>query len=145
MPVPTSMTEQNVADYMHAVLSDVATDLGFTATSLGSYEEAIYDVALALGVGDVADETDMAKLRTFARLYAWKHALAAASARYDVADGTQSLKRSQMVDGIKEALAEAQSDASGYAEAISGFEVTVTPISRNRDPYVYASDEDRAL
>lgn len=145
MPVPTTMDEQDVADFMHRELSDVATALGFTATSLGSYEDAVYDVALALDVEDVADETDMAKLRAFAKVAAWKRALSAAAARYDMSDGTQALKRSQLVASIKDALATAETEASQYAAALAGYEVGVLRVTRTDDPYRQLDDEDRVL
>lgn len=139
--VPTAYTEATLATMMHTVLSDVAADLGFVDPD--SYSEPIIDVELALGVDDVADETDIAKIRAFARVAAFKHAITAASARYDSADGTQSLKRSQMAAQLREALTLAEAEAAAFPAANTSYEVTVSRVDRPLDPYRYLEDELR--
>jgi hypothetical protein len=127
--LPTSYDETNLAAYQLVVLGDVGSVLGFTTAS---FAEAINDTLLAYGVVDIADATDIARLRSLARVEAWKLALVGAASKYDVSDGTQSLKRSQLMGQIRAALSLAETDASAYIDDGSS---TV-----GRSTVVYADD-----
>lgn len=130
-PIPVSYSEETLAAYMLAVLADVGSVLGFDGDE---FDEAINDTLLAYGEDDIADATDIAKLRALARVEAWKLALIAAAARYDVSDGTQSLKRSQILSQIKSALAVAVDDASAYTGDDSNVVGRATVVYAD-DPY----------
>lgn len=136
MTAPTTYTTQELAEYMHTVLGDVAAALGWSAPD--SYTEAINETLLTYGVSDIADATDIRKLRAIARVEAWKLAVGSLAARYDfgLAD-RQEFKRSQMLAGAKEALALAQADAASLG--VGGGPQQVVGRTRLRyinDPYV---------
>jgi hypothetical protein len=146
---PTGYTEQALADYMHQELSHVGEDLGLSPTE-GSYTEAVNDTLLALGIEDIAEVSGAAaivRLRTVAKVYAWKRAIAAAAALYDMSDGTQTLKRSQILSHAKDALASAEAEAAPVlAEAgLGALVATVTRLTYTRDPYAYLTEEELAL
>lgn len=144
--VPTAYTDEELVAFMHQVLGAVATDLGFTTTpDLGSYREAVLDVLVAGGVSATSEVTNIPLVRALAKVAAWQLALTAAATLYDVADGTQSLKRSQMLAGIKEALAKAQDEAGPLlvAAGVTDYAVTVLRVNRTDDPYISIPDEER--
>lgn len=141
MPVPTGMTEQQLADYMQATLQDVALDLAMTPVELGSYAEAVNNALIAYGTNDAATITglsNIATLRALARVEAWRVAHARAAARYDFQDGTQSLKRSQMFAMIEKALAAAESEAAelGGGDMVAA----IDSIHYSQDPYAPVPD-----
>lgn len=70
MPAPTSYTEDTLADFMQAVLKSVATDLTWTDTA--DYQEAINETLLAYGAADIADASNITKLRLLARREVWR-------------------------------------------------------------------------
>lgn len=141
MAVPTSYTEQQLAEYMHTVLGAVAADLGFTTVALGSYAESVNSALIVYGNTDISTITALAgiaEIRALARVQAWKLALSTLSAYYDFSDGTQSLKRSQMFAHAQEALAMAESEA---AELGGGdMAVGLDSIHWSEDPYATLPD-----
>lgn len=134
MTVPTAYDESTLADFMVTALGTVAADLGLVAAA---FAESVNDVLLAYGENDIADATNIALLRALGRVAAWKVALTTAATFYDVSDGTQSLKRSQMLTGIKATLSAAESDAAPLlAEAgVGGMVATVSTLVFTEDPY----------
>lgn len=132
MSVPSSYSDATIADFMLATLGDVGTVLGMTDAS---FEEPIIDTLLAYGEDDIADATDISKLRALARVQAWRTALRNAAARYDFADGTENLKRSQIFAHIQAALASAESDASVFASEDSSYVVGRATVTYANDPY----------
>lgn len=137
MPVPTAYTEQALAEYMHAELQDVATDLEMTPVLLGSYAEAVINTLIVYGESDISTITtltNIAKLRAFARVQAWKVAQARAAARYDMSDGTQSLKRSQIFAMIDKALASAERAAQPFGGGNAPV-VAISGVRWSQDPY----------
>lgn len=129
MTLPTIYDDTTLAAFMLGVLGDVGSVLGMTT---GSFPEAINDVLLVYGVADLTDADDIAKVRALARVEAWKLALVNAASRYDVSDGTQSLKRSQLLAQIKTALGQAQEDASDVVDIVSA--------TASRSSVIYADD-----
>lgn len=137
MAVPLAYTEQELADFMHDELQDVASDLSMSPVALGSYVEAINNALLAYGVATITGITgleNIGRLRAIARVQAWKVAQARAAARYDMSDGTQSLKRSQMMTNIAKGLASAESDARAVGGG-SAPVVSISPVRYSQDPY----------
>lgn len=132
MAVPTSYSDATIADFMVAELGEVATVLGLTDAS---FDEAIIDTLLAYGEDDIADADDISRLRALARVQAWKRARAAAAARYDFADGTENLKRSQLFKHIQESLTAAESDAAVFASEDSAYVVGRSTAVYADDPY----------
>jgi len=144
MAVPAAYTEQQLIDFMHESLSDTAKTLGMTSPA--SYREPLNDALLAYGETNIASITgneNLVRLRALARLAAWKAALARASSRYDISDGQQALKRSQILPGIKEAIATAERDAAAAGAVPAGYAVVVQKVKRPHDPYTYLPDDQR--
>jgi hypothetical protein len=114
MAVPTAYTEDTLAEYMHSALREVATTLGF-APGDGDYDEAVNEALLAYGVTDIAEATQIAKLRTLARREAWRQAQSAAAARFDFSADGGDYSRSQLHKQITTNLERAEADAAPYA------------------------------
>lgn len=129
MTVPTVYSESVLADFMLQALGSIATVLSLDAVS---FEESVNDVLLAYGVDDIADADDIQQLRALARVAAWKRALTEAASKYDVSDGTMSLKRSQLLTQIRATLSIAETDAAPYLD--DGVAVA------SRSAVVYADD-----
>lgn len=149
MTVPTAYTEASLAEFMIAALGDLGADLGLTGPG-ADFDEAINDVLIAYGADDIADiagASNIAKLRALARVQAWRLAVVQAAARYDMSDGTQSLKRSQLMGAAEKALAIAEADAAVYGTSDdgSGYSVAVDAIVYSSDPYAYLPDSARVL
>jgi hypothetical protein len=150
MPVPQSYTEQGLADFMAKEVAEVGLTLALSSTD-GAYTESVYETLRALGVTDIADVTttaDVTSMLAIARVAAWQRALTAAAARYDMSDGTQNLKRSQIYSHIEKKLAQAQTDAAPYLTelGVGAAVATVTRLVYVRDPYDTAlSDAQLAL
>lgn len=107
MPLPTVYSETTLARYCHAVLDEVARQLGWTVEG-GSYGEIVNEVLLALDTDDLSVWTttlQREQLRAVARWKAWEQAADALAGYYDVTEDLQSIKRSQM---HKAALASAE-------------------------------------
>jgi hypothetical protein len=123
MTAKTSYTESELAAYMVGVLDAVATGLGLT-TSSPSILAAVTGVERLLGVSDVADVTDMAVLEAAAEWKARGVAYSTAVMKADeIKAGSASLKWSERVDGLREALTLAEGayyTALAESEAASG-------------------------
>lgn len=120
MPAASSYSESTLKTYMIDVLggagSGVAGALGLTTASAGIVA-AITAVERILGVDDVADVTDMAKLETISRWLAWSVAADMAATSFDLTSYPgDSLKLSQMFDQINKRLAAALDAALVYEE-----------------------------
>lgn len=113
--VPSSYTEVQLAEYMVSELASSGLSLTVTVASLA---EAVYTALFVYGVTDIADASDMQKLRTIARAEAWKYALATA--------GEEIFDR--VLTNYKIAARDAQVYAPNYA-------VEVSTITYTNDPY----------
>ena len=118
MPLKTSYSESELADFMVAQLSATGAALGLTDSSAG-IASAVLATARLLG-DDIADLTDMALLEAAARWQAWMAAEAAAVNQYDLKAGTSSLTRSQLFEHIQTRLARARSDWYAAQVAANG-------------------------
>lgn len=141
MAIPSSYDEDTLKAYMLAALGDLGSVLGLTT---GSFAEAVNDTLLAYGAPsgatDIADATDIPKLRAFAKVEAWKVALTAASGRIDWAEAGASFKQSEYRKAAREGLALAQSEAVAYGGGMAGYEVAVGELAPY-DPYAWPDDE----
>jgi hypothetical protein len=138
MPIPSSYTENQLRDFMLASLQELGAVLGLTAES---FAEAVNDTLLAYGVAEIANATNVAKLRALARVEAWRAAVAAASARIDWSEAGASFKQSQYRAAASDGLARAQMAAAEYGEALPGYVVSVGTLAIS-DPYAWTEDED---
>lgn len=98
MAVSTTMTEDDLKDYMHATLRSVADVLGWLPAH-GDYDEPANDALLAVGVTTAASVSGIAairRLRAAARVEAWRAAMNETAGDYDFRreDGAD-FKRSQ--------------------------------------------------
>ena len=135
MPYPSSYTEATLKDYMHTVLADVATVLGWgTATHYG---EAVNEAVAAYGVSDVttiAGTENLYKLRALARREVWRAACGALAAKFDFSADGHSVKRSDLYNHAKEELARAEADAMPF-DSYSGYNVGTAEVEYSDDWY----------
>lgn len=155
MPPPTSYTEDELASFMLAELGDVGADLGIKAdeTALGTFgdmTEPVNDVLLDYGTDDISTVTSsyaIRGLRALGSVHAWRLAQKRAAARYDMADGSQNLKRSQLFGQIAKQLqiAEGTAAALGVGAPGSTLVVKVGTIRYTQDPYAPIDESADAI
>lgn len=138
MALPTAYTEPELSAFMHAVLGDVATALGWS-TDDERFDEAVNDTLLAYGVDDIDDATDIPKLRALARIEAWRAATDSLASRFDLSADGQSASRSQMVEHARGRYRDAVRRASSYDPA---YRVVRHPLRYTNDPIALVSSED---
>lgn len=139
MAVPSSYDEHDLADYMHSVLGKTATILGWTTDS---YAEAVNDAALLYGVSDVADATDIAKLRACARLAAWQAVEADTVGYHDFSEDQQSFRMHQVHVQAVAKVKEARREAARHG--VNTVAMTTTTI-RRISPYDVVEDSERSI
>ena len=141
MPIPASYTESTLASYMDSVIGSLADVLGW-ANSSSDYDEAVTDTLLAYGVDDIANATDMRKLRTLARRAVWQAAVnALVAGDFDkTAESGASLSLSQRLTNAEARLVEATNEASVYD---ASYGVQRRSIVRSYDPYTVLNDSER--
>jgi hypothetical protein len=134
MAAPGSYTEKDLAAYMHAELGPVALALGLIvgASDAGSYAEAVNETLLQYGVISISLADDIVRLRSLARVYAWRKAVTQLAALFDFSADAGSYQRSNMFDAAEKNLARALMDALEYDAA---YKVTVTRQNPVTDPY----------
>lgn len=137
MPAPTAYTEATLATFMLAELGDVAGVLGWTTQD--AVQEAINEALLVYGVDDIADATDIPKLRALARRQAWRSAVNSLTTRYDFTNPEGEYKRSQMVKAAATRLAQVESDAMPYDQNFGA--AVVTTVTASADPYTFDASE----
>lgn len=131
MALPSSYTENTLRDYMLSVTATVAGALGWTAVN---FTEAVTDALVGYGVTDIAQATDMAKLRSLAKVEAWRAVADATVADYNFSADGGSYSRQQVHQQAVAALqrAEAEAVARGYAYAPA----IVLGSLQHSDPYL---------
>ena len=101
MAVPTAYaTERDLALLTHSVLGTTATALEWLVAvdGPGDYAEPINDVLIAYGATDIADATDIPKVRAIARWMVWRWAADALASRFNTVVGGESLQRKGLYD-----------------------------------------------
>mgnify|MGYP001293366896 CR=1 FL=1 len=131
MALPTTYTEFALASYMLATLGEVASVLGMDELTAS---EAVNDALLAYGVGDIAQATDIPRLRSAARVAAWRMALARASGLYQFSADGASYQRQQIVEHIRAMLEREEADAAALGLGMGGVWATTLTL-RMTDPY----------
>lgn len=137
MAIPSAYTEGSLAAYMRSVTKAVSDVLNLIDSD---FAEAVNDVLSAYGVSDIADATDIAKLRTLAKVSAWRTVNdALITTAYDFSADGGSYKLSQMKAGAEKAL-ELAEQAAGASAA---YAIEIGTLTRPHDPYVsdYLGDE----
>lgn len=134
MAAPSSYTEDTFKAYLHVVLGDIGTALGWTVLA-GNYDEPVNDALLLYDADTIAAATNIAKLRSAGKIAVWRAAANSLAARYDVKTGADSLSRSQMYK-----QAQKQQLAAEFAGMIYGLDYTVTTTTVTRSDFYSASD-----
>lgn len=133
MPLPTAYDEPTFAQYLLAVLGDMAGVLGWSTQT--HVQLALDDTLLAYAVDTYAEATDIGRLRAVGRVAVWRQALASLTARVDLTDESGfALKRAQYLAGAQAALALAEAEAAAVGAATL-YQVGVTPVAYSADPY----------
>lgn len=135
MPAPTTYTEAQLAAYVVTALGETASALGWVTapTVTPALQEAVNDTLLLYGVNDIANATDPGKLRAFARVAAWRAALASLAARFAFSTDQQEFKRSEMFRMAQANLAQAEADATPFG--LVGQAAVVGKVEWADDPY----------
>jgi len=121
MAVPTSYTSASLADFMRdGVLKEVAAQLGWLATDIKPYPEAVTQVAIDLRVSDVSAATDIGLLRLYARRAIWREVFEATVGDYDFTSGDARSERSMVHKQAAEALEQAKYEITAYCSLPGG-------------------------
>ena len=133
MALPTSYTESELRTYMLGVTSAVANAVGWTATN---FTEAVNDAMSAYGVTDIALATDIAKLRSIAKVEAWRAVADATVADFQFSADGGSYNRQQIHQQAVAALERAENDAvdKGYID-VTAPAITLGAM-KHSDPYL---------
>lgn len=140
MAIPSSYTEDALKAFMLTALEDLGSVLGLNSDR---FNEAVNETLLAYATGgpltEIANATNIPKLRALAKVEAWKVAIRAASGRIDWSEAGAFFKQSQYRLAAEAGLALAQLEAvqAGYlpdAAAWTGGEITLGQMS-SYDPY----------
>ena len=139
MAAPSSYTEESLAQFMLDVLGEVANVLGIDSTT--NFDEEVSDSLLLYGVDDIADATDIRKLRACARYSAWRKAYSQFVTKFTFQTDQQRFERSDMGKAARTQLALVESDL------VSLGVVTYPAIETGlfvfpEDPYEVVTDED---
>lgn len=139
MAAPTAYTESELAAFMVNMLSQVAGVLGWTG--LVDLQTAVDETLLAYGVDDVAQATDIRKLRALGRREAWRAAMQATTADFDFSADGGRYDRSQVHAQAAAMFQQAEVDALTFDD---GYVVAADRLIPIHDPYtVIIDDEDR--
>lgn len=136
MSVPTSYTEATFGTYLEAVLgAEVMSALGISAITTG--DEIIYETLFDYGVDDIANATDIKKLRALGKVNLWATMTGKASARYKFSADGGSYDRQQLYEHCKANYASALRDALEYTP---NYEITTERLDTEQQPYKYNED-----
>lgn len=133
MPAPSTYSESDLAAYMLDIMGQVATDLGWTA-STPAMVRAIYATERACAVTDIATATDMGMVEAIAAREAWRVAARWTATLHNF--GPQqgvSFAMSAINDQITTQLAFAEAAASIYGDPANT--IVVSDIVHADDPY----------
>lgn len=142
MALPTSYTEAAFALFLHAQLSRVAAELGWSdggGADAGSYGEIINDTLLACqvdAISSIEGRNGIQQLRTVGRYFAWRAAVEALTTEHDLSADGASLSRSAVFEQALKMLdrAELETAVYGIGPQAGSYVATVTAVSRT-DPY----------
>lgn len=135
MPVPTSYTETGLADYMKSVLAETAEAINWITTP-GSYQEAVNETLIAYGVDDIAEATDIKKLRVIARREVWRAVADATVGNYRFGSDREIYHREQVHRQAVDRFAKASEAAARYVTDDDSTSAVVTEVVDLEDPYV---------
>ena len=133
MALPSSYNEAELRAYMVTVTSNVAAALGW---SEANFTEAVNDALVLYGVATIAEATDIPKLRTLAKVEAWRAVADATAADYQFSADGGSYSRQQLHQQAVAALERAEGDAvaRGYVD-FNTLTIGLGAVKHN-DPYL---------
>ena len=148
MSIPASYTETTLADYMLTVTEAVSNVIGLDSLS---FEESVNDALVAYGVTDIAEATNIKKLRALARVEAWRRCVESLVAKYDRSrnDGQSQVwdKENQLYTNAKTQLGLAEENAVrlGYVADDSTYNTITIAKLQFDDVYSLDAQDDEAV
>lgn len=147
MAAPTSYTEATLKAYLNTALGAVAGVLGWTVDA-GDYDEIVNETLLVYDVTDIANATEIRKLRTLGRRELWRAVMTELATDYDYEVRGDSAKRSQAYAHAKAQFELADADARLYDAA--GYRVESDTVTYGwtvdgtayKDPYEALEEDD---
>jgi hypothetical protein len=136
--VPTSYTEATLKAFMHATIGAVADSLEWTTVGT-KYDEAMIETLLAYGVTDIANATDIKKLRALARREVWRSVLAEVSSDIDFSADGARYSQQQLFTMAQQQFQMASADATPFDS--SGSNVVSLETVNYGDPYMPLEEE----
>lgn len=144
MAIPSSYTESSLQDYMVEITQAISSVIGLSASD---FYQAVNETLLSYGVDDIADATDIRKLRTLSRVEAWRFVADSTVAEYDISrdsgESTVSDKRSQLHRQAVKRLDAARADAEqqGYISDDATYNTVAFGTLTYADTYTITEDE----
>lgn len=137
MPIPTQYSEADLAQFSITALGPLASALGWDVDT-PQVAESVNDALLGYfgGTGLVADATDVAKLRAWARVAIWRRVRDATAGNYRVAVEVLSYDRQQVHEHAVAMVAEAEREAGAVG---AGPALVVGSVVRDSDSDPYAA------
>lgn len=135
MPIATSYSEAELADFAIVQLDTLAAALTWTAAS-AAVLEAVTDALLAYGVADPLDATNIPKLRALTRVAIWRSVARATTGWYRFSADQMSFDRQQVHEQALAMIAEAERDAGAIGV---GAALVVATVVRDSDSDPYAA------
>jgi hypothetical protein len=145
MAIPSIYTENTLADYMLSVTAQIANVISFEHRD---FEEAVNETLIAYGVDEIADATDIGKLRALARVEAWRAIVNSTSSEFDSsADSGETqvyYKRNQLHANAVKQLERAESEANrlGYVAADGTANTITFGAIVYSDPYTITKEDE---
>lgn len=136
MALPSSYTEASLKTYMLTCLGGLGTVLGLTTDS---FAEAVNDVLAAYGVADIANATDIPKLRALAKVAAARTAQNTAAGWYDFKADGGDYSRSQVAAQVAKMLVQAEAEALPYTDV---YTIGTGTLTYANDPYPFDAADD---
>lgn len=119
MALPTAYTEYDLAAFFRdEVLKKTATLLDWTQPD--DYQGAVNDTLIAYGVEDIADATNIPRLRAIGRREVWRAVVEDTAGMYGYTVDGETYNRQQINAQARAAFDQAEKDAQRFEASISG-------------------------
>lgn len=144
MAAPTSYTERQLAEFMHASLGKLAgvLNMRFTSDGPGDFAEAVNDALLQYGSDDITTISgvgNITKIRALARVAIWQYVIMNLAALYDVSVDGGTYNRSQIQKQAVKALELAEAAAFPYSLS---YNVRILSLDHQHDPYQVRPEDE---
>ena len=138
MAVPTTYTEETLAQFIIGALSQVGSVLGWT--TLADVQDVVDETLLAYGVDTIDAAMEVRKMRTLARREAWRAAAAGLAIHFDFSADGGSYSKEQLYTHAQEMFRQTEQAAYAYD---SGYQVGVDRLRYVHDPYRVVDEDER--